>query len=214
MSKEILTSYSEHYFNISKEHFLEFLKLDEKYKDTISKYDITKKRWESELDEKDSVEMEFLLETAAGFRNERSAAGHITIIFAALCLEAIINHYGMSRSSKAYFDDYLDNFNLKTKWLFFPKLLSNCEFERSSNEYGLFKKLIELRNNLVHYKPKAINFSFFLENLNGNIDEQFFTQVKDSVKAMVYMIKKLKKQILAGTNINGMKYFKMKTRIF
>ncbi|MCH7974291.1 MAG: hypothetical protein IH949_10470 [Bacteroidetes bacterium] len=193
MSKKYLTSYGEHYFDISKNHFLEFWDYDEKLKNTWLEIDELDKNNENDYDENNSKEIERLIYVAAGYRNDRDAAGHIAIIFSAMCLEAIINHYAISRTSKSYFENYLDKLEVKSKWIIFPKLFSDAEFNRDSQAFQLLDKVITLRNNLVHYKSRNIEFTFAMSNNIKEEDNKFVINVKDSIKAMFYVIDELKR---------------------
>lgn len=191
MSKKYFTSYGEHYFNISKNHFLEFQDFNEKLKNTWLKIDELDKVNKSNYDENNSKEIEKLLNIAASYRNNRDESGHIAIIFAAMCLETIINHYAFSRISKSYFDNYLDKLELKSKWIISPKLFSNAEFNRDSKAFELLKKVIKLRNKLVHYKPRIIEYSFELSDKIKREEDEIIADVKDSIQAMIYVIKEL-----------------------
>ena len=209
MSEKYLTSYGEHYFDISNNHFLEFLDYDEKLKNTWLQIDELDKNNESDYDENNSKEIERLLNVAAGYRNDRDAAGHIAIIFSAMCLEAIINHYAISRSSKSYFENYLDKLEVKSKWIIFPKLFSDAEFNRDSQAFQLLDKVITLRNNLVHYKSHIIEYTFAMSNNIKDEENKFVVNVKDSIKAMICVIDELKR---IDPNWNEYKWYSLRQK--
>lgn len=193
MPEEYLTSYGEHYFEISVKHFKEFWEFNEKLKSTWSKIDEISKRYETEGDDEDSKEIEKLLNIAAGFRNDRDASGHVSIIFSAMCLETIINHYAIARSSIKYFRNYLDKLDVKAKWVTIPKLFSNVEFNRDSQAFELLAKLITMRNELVHFKPKKIEYTFTLSDEVRQEEDEFVIKVQNSIKTMILVIDELKR---------------------
>lgn len=193
MTEKYLTSYGEHYFGISINHFIEFMDYDDKLRGAWVEIELSSEKYERELDEKDSKEIERLLNDAAGFRNDRDAAGHIAIIFAAMCLEAIINHYAISRISKSYFENYLDKLEVKSKWIIIPNLTSNAEFNRDSQAFELLDKVITLRNNLVHYKSRIIEYTFELSDKTKKEEDKIVADVKVSIKAMIFVIEELKR---------------------
>jgi len=191
MTEKYLTSYGEYYFEISINHFDEFCKFNEKLKSTWVQIDDISKKYEIDGDHEDSNEIDRLLNIAAGIRYDRDAAGHISIIFAAMCLEAIINHYATLRSSKKYFENYLDKLDVKSKWIVIPKLFTNVEFNRDSQAFELLGKLMTLRNELVHYKPQTIEYTFNSGDDIKTKENEYIKDVKNSIKAMIYVIEEL-----------------------
>jgi len=152
---------------------------------------VISKRYDDDGSEIDSLEIDRLLNVAACYRNDRDAAGHITIIFAAMCLEAIINHYAIALSSKKYLVNYLDKLDLKSKWIIIPKLLSNIDFNRDSQAFEVLDAVLTLRNDLVHYKSRVVKYTFE-EKDNISIEEdKLVSGVKNSIKAMICVIEEL-----------------------
>lgn len=78
----------------------------------------------------------------------------ITIVFSTMTLEAYINEYGIENSSRSFFQHHLDNLNLISKYLLLPKLYNNPELVTSTKNFQNLKWLINLRNDLTHYKVK------------------------------------------------------------
>lgn len=193
ISEEYLTSYGEHYFEISIKHFIEFQEFNEKLKNAWLLIDRVSQKYDVEGDDKDSKEIERLLNDAAGFRNERDASGHIAIIFSAMCLEAIINRYAISRSSKKYFENYLDKLDVKAKWVIFPKIFSDAEFNIESQAFEFLGKVIKLRNELVHYKSKIVKYTFTLSDTIRKKEDEFVKDVKNSIRAMIYVVEGLRR---------------------
>ena len=193
MIEKNLTSYSEHYFEISKDNFLKYLKLAERYKSIWERIEHLSKKYEREGEEEDSKELDIIINRAAEIKNNQDAAGHITIIFSAMCLEAIINHYAIIRTSKSYFDNYLDKLDVKAKWIIFPKLLANAEFNTDSKAYELLKKVITLRNELVHYKSRVIKYSQYTSDGIEKSEQEFHFNVQNSIKAIFLVVEELKR---------------------
>lgn len=193
MTEKYLTSYGEHYCEISINHFMEFMDYNDKLKSAWVEIEKSSKKYESDFEENDSKEIERLLNVAAAYRNDRDASGHVAIIFAAMCLEAIINHYAISRTSKSYLENYLDKLEVKSKWVIIPKLISNADFNRDSQAFELIDKVITLRNNLVHYKSRIIEYTFKLSEKIKEEEDKIIAEVKDSIKAMIYAIEELKR---------------------
>src|SRR3989339_831051 len=54
-------------------------------------------------------------EALSKLASEREENWYISIVFSALCTEAFINHYGIEKSSRSYFDNYLDKLSTYAK---------------------------------------------------------------------------------------------------
>jgi len=80
----------------------------------------------------------------------------ITIIFCALTLESFINYYGTSNLGKKYYKYFIERIGTVTKWEILPKLIIGKEFSLDSEIIKKINDLFNLRNELVHYKPKII----------------------------------------------------------
>jgi len=80
----------------------------------------------------------------------------VSVIFSALTAEAFINHYGITKTSRNYFN-YLDKLNLVDKWIIVPKVVIGNSIEPGSHSIQCLKKLVSLRNSLVHYKTRKLS---------------------------------------------------------
>lgn len=76
----------------------------------------------------------------------------ITIVFSALALEAFIYDYGARKTSDNFIQKYIDKLDLVSKWVVIPKLITGKDFPRNGNSFELLKKLVKIRNLIVHYK--------------------------------------------------------------
>jgi len=85
------------------------------------------------------------------------AYGTITIVFSALCLEALINDYCITKKSANYFNQYIDKLDPPSKWLLIPQLIAGKEFSSDSKAFELIKNLFSIRNKLVHPKSKQLD---------------------------------------------------------
>lgn len=190
MKEKHLTSYSEHYCEISKDNIIKFFELKDDYKKAWEKIECLEKKLDEDWRDEESKEFDLTINDTAGIKNDMDAAGHITIIFSAMCLEAIINNYAIKRTSNNYFNKYLDKLDLKAKWRIIPKLLVNAEFNSDSQAFELLTKVIKSRNELVHYKSREIKFDQNIEQMEKN-GQEFLSNVKDSFKAIFLVVEEL-----------------------
>jgi hypothetical protein len=79
-----------------------------------------------------------------------------TIVFAAFCLEAFIYDYAAENFSDRFAQRYLDTLDLRSKWVIIPQLVTGREFPRETQPFQHLIELIKERNNLVHFKSKAM----------------------------------------------------------
>jgi|HubBroStandDraft_6_1064221.scaffolds.fasta_scaffold585820_2 hypothetical protein len=83
-----------------------------------------------------------------------------TVIHAATSLEAFINEeLEHSRAHRPEWSEIYDEFErdkILPKWLVLAKLLCGKTFDKGREPFQSFKLLIDLRNGLVHYKPKYV----------------------------------------------------------
>ena len=193
MEEKYRTSYSEYYYDIAKDNFIKFLNLTDDYKKALLEMENISKMFDEEQRNEDSKNFDLAIDKLSGIKYDMDVAGHITIIFSAMCLESIINQYAISRKSNKYFDNYLDKLNVKAKWVIIPKLLANAEFDCSSQAFELLDGVIKLRNDLVHYKSRIVIYG---ENQKEQIqrDEvKFRTDVQNSFKSIFSVTKELKR---------------------
>jgi len=99
---------------------------------------------------KDDEDVNFICEKNAAI--QRSAM--VVVIFSALTLEAFINHYGIGKFSRSFFDNHLDKLNPVSKWMIIPKLVVGQQLKADGQPYELLRKLFKLRDKLVHYKTR------------------------------------------------------------
>lgn len=84
---------------------------------------------------------------------QRSAM--ITVIFSVMTLESFINTYITDHFSKSFVENYLEKLDLKSKWIIYPLLVKGSKINTDSQAFEHLVELINLRNQLVHQKPKT-----------------------------------------------------------
>jgi len=69
--------------------------------------------------------------------------------------EALINEIAITELGRTYFKKHLDRLSHLSKWEIVLKLIYGRTLNHSVSYYEQLKKLIEARNQLVHYKTKS-----------------------------------------------------------
>jgi|GEM_PF-5798175 len=90
-----------------------------------------------------------------------------SIIFSALTAEAFINYYALSRLSEAQFERSISRMSFFRKWAEVPSQITGQSMNVESEAFVMFRKLIENRNKLVHYKS------------SGNSPQEFYNLLRD-----------------------------------
>lgn len=81
----------------------------------------------------------------------------IAVIFQALAVEAYINYYGFKNLGETKFLDNYEKLNTIDKYSSIYEIVNKKKFPKSKFVYENLKKLIRLRNNLVHSKSSTVN---------------------------------------------------------
>ena len=97
---------------------------------------------------------------------ERSAV--IVITFAAMAVEALLYDYAAGQLTDQFVKNNLDKLTADQKFLIYPLLICQKQPDKGGQAYSSLKKLMKLRNKLVHFKsipfkieelsPKATDF--------------------------------------------------------
>jgi len=74
------------------------------------------------------------------------------ITFLALFMESYIYDYGARQLGDRYVLSHLDQLDLLSKWVIIPKIITGKEINKSQHCFEYFKRLIQLRNKIVHWK--------------------------------------------------------------
>ena len=109
-----------------------------------------------------------------------------TVVLAAMCLEAIINLYGVMQKSSKHYDKYLDKLSHKQKWVVVPKYFTAEEFPTDGQAFEALGKLLTFRNEIVHSKPTNVDITGKdgLGAVNDEISEQDQTYTRNTRNAM------------------------------
>jgi hypothetical protein len=92
----------------------------------------------------------------------REQSAVIAISFAGMALEAFLYDYAAERLGDVFVTQHLDRLDLPSKFLVYPRMICGKSPDKSAAAYGSFKKLVRLRNDLVHFKSQP----FGLEELD------------------------------------------------
>ena len=110
----------------------------------------------------------------AGNNEEELHHSLVTVIMACCCLEAFVNTYAMQK----HWDEWdtekgkcYERKPVRKKWLDTTKECSidGTTFNKQSQPYIDFSNLVDLRDSLVHYKPKPTHL---VQSRKGLISEQ------------------------------------------
>lgn len=129
-------------------------------------------------------DIDFLAMNAA--QQERSAI--VTVVFSALTLEAFVNDYGISNSSRSYFKNYLDKLSVLSKWLLLPKLFVGKTFRTDGQTFQSLAELFRQRDKLVHFKSSIKR----LRDINEG-DWVTDRNASDAVRTVREVVAKLKR---------------------
>ncbi len=107
-------------------------------------------------------------------------SGLITIVFAAMSLEALINRYAAVRTSATYFRKYLDKLDVVSKWLLIPKLVTGKSIETDSQPFEQLRRLFRYRNRVVHYKAVSIADDWRTDE----VVSEFHSEVQNAIEVL------------------------------
>jgi len=110
---------------------------------------------------------------------ERERAAVIAITFSGMAVEAFLYDYAAEKLGDQHVKEHLDRLDVKTKFLRYPQLVCGRAPDKSCAAYLALKKLVSLRNELVHFKSE----SFATWKMHKASD--FHTHLNDKLKAGV-----------------------------
>lgn len=135
------------YFGICKTQMSKYEKLDSRIKNLRGEqadFEHYSDRW---LDYQSEI---------SGLKRARNEAGVIVVVFAAMCLESLIYDYGVSHTSKSYFDRYLDGLSHTKKWVVVPKITTGETIDTGGQAFERLQELVSDRNDLVHDESTSV----------------------------------------------------------
>jgi len=111
----------------------------------------------------------------------------VSVVFSALTLEAFINHYGIERLSRRFFDNHLDSLRPVSKWLLLPKLFVGKQINTGGEPFELLGELFGLRNRLVHYKTRR-------KRICDLVEEDWVTErhARNAIRAVRSVVEELR----------------------
>ena len=119
-----------------------------------------------------------LVEYASSAENEVT----ISIVFSVMTLEAFINEYGIKHTSKTYFTNHLDSLKLISKFIIIPKLTNDLEIDNGNKEFENLKWLLNLRNEIVHFKKRIVDVETI--DMTSPINQKNFLHKEHAQKAI------------------------------
>jgi hypothetical protein len=105
---------------------------------------------------------------------------YITVVFAAMAIEAHIYDYAARHFSDSFVKKHLDRLDVVSKWVIIPQLATGKEFPRGGKALQLLRELTKARNDLVHYKSAPLSS---LSSRSRDVDEMAHV-AKRAVRAM------------------------------
>ena len=103
-------------------------------------------------------------------------AGCVTIVFAALTLEAMIYDFAASYLTDQYVKEHLDRLDPPSKWVVFSRLVSGHDFPKDHHSFELLQATFRARNELVHAKSVGLHKEGekFLREKDAKLTKEFY----------------------------------------
>ena len=122
-------------------------------------------------------------------KTQRDRSGLVVIVFAAMCLEALIYDYGVRQISKSYFDNYLDDLRHVQKWVVVPKIITGESIDKDGQAFEKLSDLVTIRNNLIHNKSTELPIHDKEESTKWTQEqEEEFTDAVPNAMSAVFMM--------------------------
>lgn len=96
------------------------------------------------------------------------------IVFAAMFMESYIYDYAARNLGDSYVTNHLSKLVTISKWIIIPKIITNKEIDKTRNSFETFKRLIGLRNKIVHWKSQEGNH----ERITKSIEFKFYNALE------------------------------------
>ena len=108
----------------------------------------------------------------------------IAIVFSAMSLETLINEQAIKKYSNSFFKNHIDQIKLISKFVLLSKLNNTVGLDPDKQEYQELKWLINLRNELVHFKYKSRTIVDFEVKISDPLKQSDFINEKQAEKAI------------------------------
>lgn len=125
--------------------------------------------------------------------SERDKYSVISIVFAAMCLEAFIYDYAASATSDSYVKKYLDKLDLVSKWIVIPRIITGKEIPRGSKALQMLSKLVAARNSLIHFKSKSSTWDDYFERSEEERQSKIVEDTRNSYPTIGMLMEELRK---------------------
>ncbi len=85
----------------------------------------------------------------------------IVVVFTVISLESYIYNYATRKLGNSFSKKHLESLNLYSKWVIIPNLVNGNSIPKDHKGLVLLKKLIKIRNAVIHLKAKNIEIDHF-----------------------------------------------------
>ena len=124
---------------------------------------------------------------------ERDKYSVVSIVFAAMCLEAFIYDYAATATSHSYVKNYLDKLDLVSKWIVIPRIITGKEIPRGSKALQMLSKLVSARNGLIHFKSKSSTWDDYFERFEEEQQSKIVEDTRNGYPTISILMKELRK---------------------
>lgn len=173
------------YFDIVAQTYRNLINFEKTYEE--HKYIIERKIGDDRPTEEDVNKIIYINDILGSINN----ASTIIIVFSAFILEAYIWDYAITYLKESYVKEHLERLNIISKWVLILKLVNNYDFDKSDNNYRLFKKLIDVRNEYAHSKTKLRKIQNIspIKELQAIADDynKSYIPVHEAIKVLFYL---------------------------
>ena len=124
---------------------------------------------------------------------ERERAAVVAITFSGMALEAFFYDYAAAALTDSYVKSHLDKLDLKSKYLVYPKLVCGKQPDKGGTIYASLKRLVSLRNDLVHFKSEAfeINELHKASAFHDELADRLKVGVTESLECVIGVMREL-----------------------
>ncbi len=121
---------------------------------------------------------------------EREQSALIAVTFAGMTIEAFLYDFAAAKLGDSYVQKRLDRKPLKEKYFTYPERVCGKRPVATDAAYIALEKLVDLRNDLVHYKSRAFGLAdlFNLANHHDELAERLREGVQNAVSCVLAVV--------------------------
>lgn len=125
-------------------------------------WEISSKNYQKYIDlkkeytQKCNFEDEFSVWENRDINDQKTYAGCIAIVFAAIYIESEVYTYLASNLTDSFVKNHLDKLDPLSKWIVGVQVVTGKPFPKDGQAYELCKKLFSYRNRIVHHKSSPM----------------------------------------------------------